>query len=222
MKDLPADQRPREKLLARGPGALADGELLALLLRTGYTGHGVVALAGQVLQTCGGFAGLLATTPEQLVAIKGLGPAKRAELLAVAEMARRALAQQLQAAPVFDTPQRVKDYLALQLGGRGHEVFAVLYLGAHHQLLRLEEMFHGTLNQTSVYPREVVKRALALNAAAVVLAHNHPSGVAEPSRADEFITKSLTAALKLVDVRVLDHIVVGAGHTVSMSERGLL
>ncbi len=222
MKDLPADQRPREKLLARGASALADGELLALLLRTGYKGRGVVALAGQVLQECGGFAGLLAATSEQLGTIKGLGPAKRAELLAVAEMARRALAQQLQAAPVFDTPQRVKDYLALQLGGRSNEVFAVLFLGAQHQFLRLEEMFQGTLNQTSVYPREVVKRALALNAAAVVLAHNHPSGVAEPSRADEFITKSLTAALKLVDVRVLDHIVVGVGHTVSMSERGLL
>ena len=222
MKDLPADQRPREKLLARGAAALADGELLELLLRTGYKGHGVFALAADVLADCKGFAGLLAATPDRLKNIKGLGPAKRAELLAVMEMARRALAQQLQEAPAFDSPQRVKDYLALQLGGRSHEVFAVLFLDAQHRLLCLEEMFRGTLNQTSVYPREVVKRALALNAAAVVLAHNHPSGVAEPSRADEFLTQTLKSALQLVDVRVLDHVVVGAGQAVSMAERGLL
>lgn len=222
MKDLPADQRPREKLLARGASALADGELLALLLRTGYKGHGVFALAADVLADCKGFAGLLAATPDRLKTIKGLGPAKRAELLAVMEMARRALAQQLKEAPAFDSPQRVKDYLALQLGGRSHEVFAVLFLDAQHRLLCLEEMFRGTLNQTSVYPREVVKRALALNAAAVVLAHNHPSGVAEPSRADEFLTQTLKSALQLVDVRVLDHVVVGTGQAVSMAERGLL
>jgi len=222
MKDLPADQRPREKLLARGAGALADPELLALLLRTGYKGHGVFALADQVLNDCKGFAGLLAATPGQLKAIKGLGPAKQAELLAVMEMARRALAQQMKAVPVFDNPQRVKDYLALELGGRSQEVFAVLFLDAQHRYVQLEEMFHGTLNQTSVYPREVVKRALALNAAAVVLAHNHPSGVAEPSRADEFLTQTLKSALQLVDVRVLDHVVVGTGHVVSMAERGLL
>jgi DNA repair protein RadC len=222
MKDLPADQRPREKLLARGAAALADAELLALLLRTGYKGHGVMALAAQVLAECAGFAGLLAATPAQLKAIKGLGPAKQAELLAVMEMARRALAQQMQSLPVLDNPQRVKDYLALQLGGRSQEVFAVLFLDAQHRLLRLEEMFQGTLNQTSVYPREVVRRALTLNAAAVVLAHNHPSGVAEPSLADSYLTQTLISALKLVDVRVLDHIVVGVGQAVSMSERGLL
>jgi DNA repair protein RadC len=222
MKDLPADQRPREKLLARGAAALADSELLALLLRTGYRGHGVAALAAQVLGECKGFAGLLQATPEQLARIKGLGPAKRAELLAVMEMARRALAQQMQAAPVFDAPGLVKDYLALHLGGRTQEVFAVLFLDGQHRLLRLEEMFHGTLTQTSVYPREVVRRALGLNAGAVVLAHNHPSGMAEPSRADEYLTQTLKSALQLVDVRVLDHIVVGQGQVVSMAERGLL
>ena len=222
MKDLPADQRPREKLLARGPGALADAELLALMLRTGYKGCGVVELAQQVLRACGGYAGLLNVDLERLKAIKGLGPAKRAELLAVMEMARRALAQQLQDGPVFDSPQRVKDYLALQLGGRKQEVFAVLFLDVQQRLLALEEMFHGTLSQTSVYPREVVRRALALNAGAVVFAHNHPSGLAEPSRADEFLTQTLKSALQLVDVRVLDHIVVGQGQTVSMAERGLL
>jgi DNA repair protein RadC len=222
MKDLPADQRPREKLLARGAAALADSELLALLLRTGYKGMGVAMLAQQVLDECAGFAGLLNATPERLKTIKGLGPAKRAELLAVMEMARRALAQQMQAAPVFDSPGRVKDYLALQLAGRAQETFAVLFLDAQHRLLRLEEMFHGTLTQTSVYPREIVRRALALNAGAVVLAHNHPSGLAEPSRADEYLTQTLRSALQLVDVRVLDHVVVGHGQVVSMAERGLL
>jgi DNA repair protein RadC len=182
----------------------------------------VVALADAVLQRCGGFAGLLNATPDALADLKGLGPAKRAELLAVMEMARRALAQQLQAQPVFDSPARVKDYLALQLGGLPQEVFAVLFLDAQHRLLRLEPMFHGTLTQTSVYPREVVRRALALNAGAVVLAHNHPSGVAEPSRADEYLTQTLKSALQLVDVRVLDHIVVGQGQVVSLAERGLM
>ena len=211
MKHLPADQRPREKLLARGAAALADAELLALLLRTGYKGCGVVELAEDVLAHCGGYAGLLNMEPESLKGLKGLGPAKRAELLAVMEMARRALAQQLQQAPVFDSPAKVKDYLALELGGRPQEVFAVLFLDGRHRLLKLEALFHGSLTQTSVYPREVVKRALALNAGAVVLAHNHPSGVAEPSRADEYLTQSLKAALQLVDVRVLDHVIVGQG-----------
>jgi len=222
MKHLPADQRPREKLLARGASALADAELLALLLRTGYKGHGVVALAEDVLVHCGGYAGLLNAAPESLKGLKGLGPAKRAELLAVMEMARRALAQQLQQAPVFDSPGKVKDYLALQLGGRQQEVFAVLFLDGQHRLLKLEALFHGTLTQTSVYPREVVRRALALNAGAVVLAHNHPSGVAEPSRADEYLTQTLKSALQLVDVRVLDHIIVGQGQVVSLAERGLV
>ena len=222
MKDLPADQRPREKLLARGASALADAELLALLLRTGYKGRGVVAMAQDVLDACGGFAGLLNAEPERLKSLKGLGPAKRAELLAVMEVARRALAQQMAAAPVFDSPQRVKDYLGLQLAGRSQEVFAVLFLDAQHRLLRLEELFQGTLTQTSVYPREVLKRALALNAGAVVLAHNHPSGLAEPSRADEYLTQTLKTALKIIDVLVLDHIVVGQGQVVSMAERGLL
>ena len=222
MKDLPADQRPREKLLARGAGALADAELLALLLRTGYKGRGVVAMAQDVLDACGGFAGLLNAEPERLKSLKGLGPAKRAELLAVMEVARRALAQQMAAAPVFDSPQRVKDYLGLQLAGKSQEVFAVLFLDAQHRLLRLEELFQGTLTQTSVYPREVLKRALALNAGAVVLAHNHPSGLAEPSRADEYLTQTLKTALKMIDVLVLDHIVVGQGQVVSMAERGLL
>lgn len=221
-KDLPADQRPREKLLSRGPAALADGELLALLLRTGPAGQGVFALAGRLLAHFGGLGGLLKADAAALARIKGLGPAKQAEILAVMEIARRAIAQPLQAAPVFDAPQQVKDYVALQLRALDHEVFAVLFLDSQHRLLVLEPMFRGTLAQASVYPREVVRRAMALNAAAVILAHNHPSGLAEPSRADEHITRTISAALALVDVRVLDHLVVGHGEVISMAERGLM
>ena len=222
LKTLPEDQRPREKLLARGAAALSDGELLALLLRTGLKGRGVFALAQDLLDETKGMAGLLAATPDTLKRVKGLGPAKRAELAAVVEMARRALAQRLADAPVFDSPQMVKDYLQLHLGGLQHEVFAVLFLDNQHRLISLDTLFTGTVSQTSVYPREVVKRALARNAAAVILAHNHPSGVAEPSRADEHLTQALKSALALVDVRVLDHLVVGCGLVVSFAERGLL
>jgi DNA repair protein RadC len=222
IKELPPGARPREKLLALGPAALADAELLALLLRTGLRGQGVLQLAEQVLRHVGGFGGLLQAQAADFTPIRGLGPAKRAELVAVVEMARRALAQRLVAAPVFESPAAVKDYVQLQLGGLPHEVFAVLFLDSQHRLLKWDEMFRGTLNQTSVYPREVVRRALALNAGAVILAHNHPSGLAEPSRADEFLTQSLKSALQLVDVRVLDHLVVGRGVVVSFAERGLL
>jgi DNA repair protein RadC len=222
MKDLPADQRPREKLLARGAKALTDAELLALLLRTGYQGHGVMVLAQEVLNRCGGFAGLLNIDLTQLKTIKGLGPAKRAEVLAVMEMARRALAQPLQSAPVFDTPNQLQHYLGLQLGGRLNEVFAVLFLDVQHRMLAFEEMFSGSVAHTSVHPREVVRRALALNASAVVIAHNHPSGVAEPSTADVHLTQTLVAALKLMDVKLLDHFIVGQGHVTSLREQGLL
>jgi DNA repair protein RadC len=228
MKTLPAEERPREKLLARGSQALADAELLALLLRTGARGISVLELARQVLEQCQGLAGLLGASPEQLKrlaamkGLKGLGPAKRAELLAVMEIARRAIAQPLAEAPVFESPGRVKEFVALQLGGLRREVFAALFLDTRHRLIAFEHLFAGTLNQTSVHPREVVRRAMELNAAAVVLAHNHPSGLAEPSRADEFLTQSLKSALQLVDTRVLDHLVVGHGHVVSFAERGLL
>lgn len=222
LRGLPANARPREKLLQRGPAALSDAELLALLLRTGLPGKNVVQLAQEMLDRFGGMAGLLHTPASQLQQVKGLGPAKRAELLAVVELARRALAQTLQERPLFDTPQAVRQYLQLQLGGHRHEVFAVLFLDSQHRLLALEELFRGTLDQAAVYPREVVLRALHHGAAAVVLAHNHPSGVAEPSRADEAITRTLKTALALVDVRVLDHFVVTAQRSCSMAERGLL
>ena len=222
LKDLPPDARPREKLLARGPGALSDAELLALLLRSGLPGKNALQLGQELIETFGGLAGLLHTGPEALQSIKGLGPAKRAELVAVLELARRALAQQLKDQPLFSTPQAVRDYLQLQLGSRPHEIFAVLFLDSQNRLIALEEMFRGTLTQTSVYPREVVVRALALHAASVVLAHNHPSGEAKPSRADEALTHTLKAALALVDVRVLDHFVVTSSQSVSMAELGLL
>ncbi len=222
MKNLPAEMRPREKLLARGPGALADAELLALLLRTGVAGQGVLQMAQALLDRFGGLSGLLAADASALCNIKGLGPAKRAELQAVLELARRSLAARMSAAPLFSSPQIVKDYLRLQLAAREHEVFAVLFIDSQHRLIVFEEMFQGTLTQASVYPREVVKRSLALNAAAVVFAHNHPSGVAEPSRADELLTQGLKAALALVDVRVLDHFVVSRDSVVSFAERGLL
>jgi DNA repair protein RadC len=222
MKLMPAESRPREKLLSRGPGALTDAELLALLLRTGIAGKNVVALAQELLTQFGGVSGLLHTSADALKTIKGLGPAKRAEVVAVLELARRALAQQLQDKPCFDGPQAVRDYLQLQLGARTHEVFAVLFLDSQHKLLAFEELFRGTLTQTSVYPREVVLRALHLQAAAVVLAHNHPSGSVQPSRADEALTQTLKSALALVDVRVLDHVIVAHGQWLSMAAKGLV
>ncbi|MDI3381566.1 DNA repair protein RadC [Xenophilus aerolatus] len=222
-KDLPADLRPREKLLARGAAALGDIELLALLLRTGVAGTNVLQLAQQLLDTFGGLAGLLQAGADDLKRIKGLGgAAKRAQLAAVLELARRAMAERLAERTVFEAPESVKRYLQLHLAGRAHEVFAALFLDSQHRLVALEELFRGTLNQTSVYPREVVQRALHHHAAAVVLAHNHPSGSVEPSRADEALTKTLKAALALVDVRVLDHIIVGPGQALSMAERGLM
>ena len=222
LKDLPPDARPREKLLARGAGALSDAELLALLLRTGLPGKNALQMGQELVTTFGGVAGLLNTPAEALKKIKGLGPAKRAEIVAVLELARRALASQLQQTTVFSNPQAIRDYLQLQLGAREHEIFTVLFLDASHRLIVLEEMFRGTLTQTSVYPREVVVRALALNAASVVLAHNHPSGSAQASRADEAVTQTLKAALALVDVRVLDHFIVTATGAVSMAELGLI
>jgi DNA repair protein RadC len=221
-KDLPVHARPREKLLACGPAALASEELLALLLRTGRPGQGVMALAGQLLAEFKGLAGLLHAGPRELARVKGLGPAKRAELSAVMELARRSLTQQLAEAPIFDSPARVKDYATLHIGHLDHEVFAVMFLDHAHRLIEMSTLFRGTIAQTAVYPREVVKEALARNAAAVVLAHNHPSGLAEPSRADEYLTQTLKSALQLVDVRVLDHLVVGRGQVVSFAERGLL
>ena len=231
LKDLPPDARPREKLMARGPSALSDIELLAILLRTGIKGKGVLQMASELLQLkksasdndgFDGISGLLHATPDDLKRIKGLGPAKCAELVAVLELSRRALAQQLKERTVFATPDAVKHYLQLHLAAKSHEVFAVLFLDVQNRLLAMEELFRGTLTQTSVYPREVVLRALHHQAAAVVLAHNHPSGTVQPSRADEALTQTLKTTLALIDVRVLDHVIVAPGEALSMAERGLL
>ncbi len=231
VKNLPADARPREKLLARGPGALSDTELLAILLRTGIAGKGVLQMADELLHLktnaagdagFDGIAGLLNASGDDLKRVKGLGPAKRAEVLAVLELARRALAQRLKERTVFADASAVMQYLQLQLGSKGHEVFAVLFLDVQNRMLAFDEMFQGSLTQTSVYPREVVLRALRYGASAVVLAHNHPSGNARPSRADESLTQTLKAALALVDVRVLDHVIVGTGETLSMAATGLI
>ena len=222
-KDLPADARPREKLIARGAGALGDAELLALLLRTGTAGRNVLQMSQELLDTFGGIAGLLNTGVDDLKKVKGLGgTAKRAELTAVLELARRAMAERLKERAVFDSPDAVKHYLQLHIASRPHEVFAALFLDAQHRLIALEELFRGTLTQTSVYPREVALRALHHHAAAVILAHNHPSGGVQPSRADEAITQNLKSALALIDVRVLDHVIVAPGQALSMAEKGLI
>ena len=224
IKDLPLDAQPREKLVQRGAGALSDAELLAIVLRTGMAGKTVLQMADELLNLpgTGGLAGLLAASYKDLSAVKGLGPAKRAELMAVLELARRATAQRLREREVFASPEAVKHYLQLHLAAKTHEVFAVLFLDSQNRLLALEELFRGTLTQTSVYPREVVLRALHHQAAAVILAHNHPSGSVQPSSADKSLTATLQSALALVDVRVLDHIIVGPGAACSMAEEGHL
>lgn len=221
--DWPMDERPREKLLARGASALSDAELLALFLRVGIRGHSAVDLARTLIARFGSLTRLCGASAEDFAAVPGMGLAKYAQLQAVMELARRALAETLLERTVFDSPQVVRDWLRLRLGHLPHETFCVLLLDARHALIDAVDLFRGTLTQTSVYPREVVKLALAHNAAAVIFAHNHPSGAAEPSAADELLTRSLKDALALVDVRVLDHFVVPShGAPVSFAERGLL
>lgn len=219
--DWPEGERPREKLLQRGAVALSDAELLAIFLRIGVRGKSAVDLAREVLAQCSGsLTQLFAASRAEIEAIKGLGPAKFAELQAVLEMARRALQEALPARDALASPAAVRDYLRLRLAGMAHEVFMVLYLDAQNGILGDEVLFTGTLNQAAVYPREVVKKALARNAAALILAHNHPSGVAEPSSADRLLTEQLKSALALVEVRVLDHFIVAGAKAVSLAERG--
>ena len=220
--DWPLDDRPREKLLAKGPQSLSDAELVAIFLRTGVKGKSAVELARTQLTRFGSLSALAAATNESFCAEPGLGPAKYAQLQAALEIARRTLREKLDAGSALSAPQTVRDYLRLTLHGRPHEVFVAVFLDAQHRVVASEELFRGTLTQTSVYPREVVKRALHHNAAAVIFAHNHPSGVAEPSRADEALTIALKQALALVDVRVLDHFVIAGDGALSFAERGLL
>lgn len=222
ISDWPAGERPRERLRALGAAALTDAELIALCLGTGARGKSAVDLGRELLERHGGLAGLLGAEPRALTRVGGLGPAKAALLAAILELARRALGEQLRAGPALAAPGAVRDYLRLALGARPHEAFLCLYLDAQHRVLCAEELFRGTLTQTSVYPREVVKAALAANAAAVIFAHNHPSGVAQPSTADELLTRQLKDALALVDIRVLDHFIVAGSQALSFAERGLL
>ena len=218
--DWEASERPRERLLAHGPRVLTDAELVAILLRTGVRGKSAVELARQLLQQYEGVTRMLEAT--DLENIKGLGPAKRAQFAAAVELARRSLEERLKETSALTSPSAVRDYLRLALGRRGEEVFVCIWLDAQHRVIKAEESFKGTLTQTSVYPREIVKAALAHNAAAVIFAHNHPSGVAQPSQADELLTRTLKDALALVEVKVLDHFVVAGNQALSFAERGLL
>lgn len=220
--DWPEGERPREKLLQQGVAALSDAELLAIFLRVGVTGKSAVDLARDLLTRFGSLNGIFAASLEDLSQVNGIGASKYAQLQAIFEMSRRALTEEIQASDVLGSPQQVRHYLCLRLGSLKREVFVVLFLDAQNRLVAQEELFAGTLAQTSVYPREVVKRALHHNAASVILAHNHPSGVAEQSRADELLTAALKQALALVDVRVLDHFIVAGNTTLSFAERGLL
>ena len=222
IRDWPAGERPREKLLAKGAGSLSDAELLAIFLRTGVAGCDAVTLARQLLGQFGSLRALLAADEQQFCQAHGLGLAKFVQLQAVLEMSRRHLAEALQRDDVLTSPQATRRYLQAQLRDRQQEVFALLLLDNQHRVVKFLELFTGTLDAASVYPREVVRSALKHHAAAVILCHNHPSGVAEPSRADRALTARLSAALGLIDVRVLDHLVIGDGETVSFAERGWL
>jgi DNA repair protein RadC len=220
IKDWPAQQRPRERLIGEGPAALSDPELLALFLRVGVKGRSAVELGRDLLLQFGSIQGLFGASLDQFSAVHGMGPAKYAQLQAVMELARRALGEQLRAGQALGSPDAVRQYLRISMGRQQHESFVVLFLDVKNRLLACKEMFRGTLTHTSVYPREVVKAALAHNAATVMLAHNHPSGVAEPSDADLLLTRALVQALGLVDVRVLDHFIVAGGQVHSFAEHG--
>lgn len=222
IKDWPDQQRPRERLIRNGAPSLSDPELLALFLRVGVKGMNAVELGRSLLSHFGSLQSLFAASCQEMSAVHGLGPAKYAQLQAVLELARRAAAEQLHNGCALGSPELVRQYLRLDMGRQTHESFSVLFLDVKNRLLACEEMFRGTLTHTSVYPREVVKAALARNAASVMLAHNHPSGSPEPSEADLLLTRALVQALALVDVRVLDHFVVAGPHVHSFAEHGQL
>lgn len=221
IRDWKSEERPREKLLATGPESLSDAELLAIFLRTGLPGKSAVDLARELITEFGSLRNLLSTDVISFCAHKGLGTAKYAQLQAVLEMSRRHLRETMQRGDAFSNPAETRNYLAMRLRDRSQEVFACLFLDNRNRLIAFEELFFGTIDGASVHPREVVRRAIQHNAAALILAHNHPSGIAEPSQADQQITRRLQDALGLIDVRVLDHIVVG-DECVSFAERGLI
>lgn len=222
IRDWPEAERPREKLINRGPAALSDAELLAIFLRTGTRNHTAVDIGRKLLENFKGLRGLMNANQQQICQQPGLGMAKYAQLQAILELSRRHMAETLQRDDVLTDPAATRNYLMARLRDYPHEVFACLFLDNRHRVIAYEELFHGTINGTSVHPREVVKRCLGHNAAALILAHNHPSGVAEPSQADIKLTQRLQEALSLIDVRVLDHIVIGDGESIALAERGLL
>lgn len=222
LTDWPVQERPRERLHAHGIGALSDAELLALIIGSGGAGRNAVDVARNLLTRLGGLSSVLSASCEVLAKVSGIGVARAAKLATVLELAKRVLAAEAAQSDALASPQAVRDYLRLALAARPYEVFLGLYLDSQNRVLAAEELFRGTLAQTSVYPREVVKAALSHNAAAMIFAHNHPSGVAEPSRADELLTQALRQALALVDIRTLDHFVVAGTRVVSFAERGLL
>lgn len=222
IRDWPLEERPREKLLARGAAALSDAELLAILLRSGAPGGTVLDLARGLLREFGGLRPLLEAERASFCAARGLGPAKYVQLAACLEMGRRYLESRLPRGEALGSPADTRAYLSARLRSYPHEVFACLFLDNRHRVIAFEELFRGTIDGAAVHPREVVRRALSHNAAAVILSHNHPSGVAEPSEADRRLTRRLQEALALIDVRVLDHFVIGDGECASFAERGLL
>jgi DNA repair protein RadC len=220
--DWPASERPRERLFAHGAAALTDAELIAVVIGAGNARASALDVARDLLGRHRNLTGLLGESLTTLAGAEGIGPAKAAKLKAGVELARRMLREEMTHGDALTSPEKVRDYLKLSLASLPHEAFVVLFLDSQHRLLAADELFRGTLAQTSVYPREVVKAALARNAAAVIFAHNHPSGVAEPSRADELLTQALKQALALVDIRTLDHFVVAGAQVVSFAERGLI
>jgi DNA repair protein RadC len=220
--DWPTAERPREKLLQRGASSLSDAELLAIFLRTGVKGKSAVDLARDLIARFGNLTKLFAASEKDFCAIHGMGPSKYVQFQAVLELSRRTLHEEMESGDALNSPGAVRDYLQLLLRGRQQEVFMAIFLDAQHRVIASEELFSGTLTQTSVYPREVVKRALYHNAAALIFAHNHPSGVAEPSQSDRMLTDALKQALALVDVRVLDHFIVAGSGCLSFAERGMV
>ncbi len=220
--DWPITERPREKLLKQGPAALSDAELLAIFLRTGAPGISAVDLARELLKDFGGLRSLLNAGEKQFCAGRGLGQVKFIQLQAVVEMSRRHLHEQLQKGDVLTSAQLTRQYLACCLRDQPQEQFGCLFLDSQHRVIQFEVLFSGTIDAAPVYPREVVRRCLTHNAAAVIFAHNHPSGVAEPSQADKRLTRQLVDALSLLDIRVLDHIIIGDGEEVSFAEHGLI
>lgn len=222
IKRWPRSERPREKLLNHGVGSLSDAELLAIFLQTGVSGRSAVDVARDALEEFGGLSGLLSADAKTFCKVHGLGSARYTLLQAALEISRRHVYEQVEKVDVLTTPSDVREYLSMHLTGLGHEVFSGLFLDNRHRVIEYRELFRGTIDSAAVYPREVVKRCLSSNAAAVIFAHNHPSGVAEPSDTDVRLTRKLIDALALIDVRVLDHLIIGQGVQTSLAERGLM